>query len=200
MRKVINYVLFGVIGIFLAGCGTASKEIMMKAHSKRVNIFSEVKDENTPPLGSVVMLIRASIKTHLVGHYILESEESLHGKPGYPFVVNIDGQGIIWKAAGQEETAPVYDEKGERNPEGGTGMRYTIEKKIRLAAGSHLIFFGLPEDRYSVRFQVTLKEGDLHVLELKPVYRKNPRYRRRFEHGVSTYKIFLNGNSIPSRR
>ena len=200
MRKVMNYVLFGVIGIFLAGCGTASKEIIIKASRERANIFSEVKDESTPPPGSVDLLIRASIKTHFEGYYILESKESLHGKPGYPFVFNIDGQGILWKAAGQEETAPVYDEKGERNPEGGMGMKYTIAKKIRLAAGPHLIFFGLPEDRYSVRFQLTLKEGDLRVLELKPVYRRNPRYRHKFEHGISKYEIFFDGYSILSRR
>lgn len=51
-----------------------------------------------------------------------------------------------------------FCDKGERRPEGGEGMRYTLNKKIRLKAGPHTIFFGLPGDIYGENFQVGLKE------------------------------------------
>lgn len=210
VRKVMKYIVLAAPLAFLVGCGAASKKIITKSHSERTDIFNEVREEGMPPKGFVDLVIKATIKTHLEGYYIFESRKSLHGKPGYPFVFNIDGQGIPWKAQGQKETTPLYNEKGKRNPEGGEGMRYTIEKEIRLAAGPHMVFFGLPEDKYYVEFKIGLSEGEQHVLELKPVYDCKPnecqpaynKYRperkkvRMFEHGISKYEIFFNGNPL----
>src|SRR4030043_392453 len=122
------------------------------------------------------LTITSSIKTHPEGHYLLESKRSLHGKPGYPFVINIDGQAATWKVDGQKENSPTYDQKGKRFPEGGEGMRYTLEKKILLRAGSHKIFFGLPEEKLSLQFELALKAGESYVLEFRPAY--SARHRR----------------------
>ena len=65
-------------------------------------------------------LIRTHIKTHLEGHYILEPGDSLHGKSGYPFIFNIDGQGIVWKVIGVKEEIARHDENGKRIIEGGS--------------------------------------------------------------------------------
>lgn len=193
VRKVIKYIVFAALIAFLVGCGAASKKIMTKSHSERTDIFNEVREEGMPPKGFVDLVIKATIKTHLEGYYIFESRKSLHGRPGYPFVFNIDGQGVVWRVDGQKETTPLYDEKGKRTPEGGTGMRYTIEKTIRLVAGPHMVFFGLPEDKYSVEFKIGLSEGKQHVLEFKPVYSyRRQRTKPSFEDGISKYEIFFN--------
>jgi len=201
VRKVIKYIVFAALIAFLVGCGAASKKIIIKSHSERTDIFNEVREEGMPPKGFVDLVIKASIKTHLEEYYIFESRKSLHGKPGYPFVFNIDGQGVVWSVDGQKETTPLYDEKGKRTPEGGTGMRYTIEKKIRLTIGPHVIFFGLPEDKYSVKFKIELSEGQEHVLEFKPIYTDSRHWRKpNFKYGISKYEIFLNGNPVLSQR
>ena len=193
VQVVMKYILFAVMGVFLVGCGTTTKEIIRKSHSERTDVFSEVNEEKTPHEGFVDLMMKVSIKTHLEGYYLLESRNSLHGKPGYPFVFNIDGQGALWKEDGREETSPLYDERGGRNPEGGKGVKYTLEKIVRLKAGPHMVFFGLPEENYSVKFSIALKEGGQHVLDLKPVYVRRRTLSSGFVYGISRYEIFLNG-------
>jgi hypothetical protein len=154
----------------------------MKARSQgaRADVFEEVGEKDTVPRKYALLKIRASIKTHTERFYLLESRDSLHGKKGYPFVLNIDGQAVVWKVDGREETIPIYFEKGGRNPEGGAGVRYDIQKKIRLAAGSHRVFFGLLAEDYYREFDVTLKEGKSYTLAFEPVYKKQRREPRRF--------------------
>lgn len=48
-------------------------------------------DETRSTGGFVDLTINAQIKTHLEGWYLLECKNSLHGKPEYPFLFNIDG-------------------------------------------------------------------------------------------------------------
>ncbi len=72
-------------------------------------------------------------------------------------------------------------------------MKYTLEKMVRLKAGPHMVFLGLPEENYSVKFSVTLKEGGLHVLDLNPVYARQRAPSRSFLYGISRYEIFLDG-------
>ena len=133
MRRLSVFIMMIVLGIFvIAGSAIAGeKEIMAKSQSERTDVFSEVKEEGMPPKGFVDVVIKVSIKTHLEGYYIMESKESLHGKPEYPFVLNIDGQGVLWKADGQRHIVPAYDDKGKANtdPEAGEGMKYVLEKK-----------------------------------------------------------------------
>ena len=191
MSRILRYMVLAVLGITLVGCGTAAKQIQMKSQGERMDVFSEVKDESAPPKGFVDLIIKASIKTHLESYYILESKESLHRKQGYPYVFNLDGQAVIWRVEGQKEVTPAYDENGKRIPEGGEGMRYILEKKIRLAAGAHKIFFGLPEEDYFEEIEITLKEGKLHALEFKPVYRKDNRRIQSFLHEIKSYEVFL---------
>ncbi len=202
MKKLTSYIIIAVLGIALAISNAAAneKEITAKSQGDRTDVFSEVKEEGIPPKGFADLVIKASIKTHLEGYYILESKEFLHGKPEYPFVLNIDGQGVLWKADGQRHIVPAYDDKGKANtdPEAGEGMKYVLEKRIRLAAGSHRIFFGLPEDKYSVEVEIALKEGESAVLEFKPVYRYKTRPYRipTFLNGIKGYEVFWDGKQL----
>lgn len=200
MKRLLIYIVLAVLGIALAGCGTAAQEIKMKSQSERTDVFVEGKDGEATPKGYVDLTIKANIKTHLEGYYIGESKESLHGKPGYPFLINIDGQAAIWKVTGAKETTPKYDKDGKtsRDPEAGTGMKYALDKKVRLRAGSHKVFFGLPEDKYSIEVEISLKEGETTTLEFKPIYRTKriPTRIPSFLEGINKYEVFLNGNPV----
>ena len=196
MKARMIYGIVALCAMLLMSCGTASKEIMLKSQSARTDVFQEVQQGAPAPREFVGLTIRSSIKTHLEGYYLFESKESLHGKAGYPFLINIDGQAVTWKVDGQEEHTPPYDESGKISSEGGEGMRYNLEKTILIRAGSHKLFFALPEEKLSLRFEFALKAGDSHVLEFRPVYRHHGKQPRHFFRGVSGFEVLLNGDAI----
>jgi len=194
MKKMVTWMTLMVLGLALVGCGVTAREIRAKSLSERTDVFREVKEEGAPPNGFVDVVIKASIKTHLEGYYLLEPD-TRHGKPEYPFVLNIDGQAVTWEVAGQVEDSPKYDEKGGRNPEGGKGMRYVLIKELQLKPGLHKIFFALPGENKSVEITITLNERGLSVLEFEPIYYRYDG-RPTFEKGVSRFEVFLNERLI----
>ena len=196
MNVLARCLLLAICGFFLLSCGPALKEISLKSQSERTDVFKEMHEGATIPKGFVDLTITSSIKTHLEGFYLLESKSSLHGKPGYPFVLNIDGQAVTWKVDGQEEDTPPYDESGKISPQGGEGMKYNLEKKILIKAGPHKVFFALPEEELSLRFEFVLQAGHSNVLEFRPVYRHHGKQPRHFSHGVSGVEVVLNGTVI----
>ena len=112
------------------------------------------------------MVIKASLKTHLPGEgTLLESGSSPHGGPFYHFTVNIDGQAVTWKVPGQRENLPVVKDRDSQDE--GDGMRYTLEKKIRLRAGTHQIFFGVRELNTAKTMIVDLREGSIIYLRIQ---------------------------------
>jgi hypothetical protein len=193
-------ILIALLVTALSGCGHAMKEIHEKEHSIRGDVFTEIREDSREdriiPEGFADLRIKTSVKTHDVGYYF-EPEGSLHGKPGYPFVMNIDGQAAIWKIDGEEESPPVYDKEGNRLPEGGKGRRYDLDKKVRLSAGSHHVFLGLPEEEYYTETNLILKGGESYTLEYKPIYeRYGHRRQERFVYGVKKLEVYLNGTHI----
>jgi hypothetical protein len=200
MNRFMKFAIAITMGVTLIGCGAATKEIMRMSRSERTDVFTEVSAEGAAPAGLVDLVIKASIKTPLEGYYALESKGSVHGKPSYPFLVNIDDQAVLWKVGGVKETIPLYDEKGKvsHDPDAGVGMKYNLEKKVRLAAGPHTVFFGLPGEPYTTKVRLMLKEGGSPVLELKPHYR----YKRRptrlptFLKGISSYEVAFTGQIV----
>ncbi|MCJ7786395.1 MAG: hypothetical protein MUP41_20885, partial [Desulfobacterales bacterium] len=102
------------------------KEISLRSQSERTDVFKQAQEGESIPGEFVELTITSSIKTHPEGFYLLESKRSLHGKAGYPFLINIDGQAATWKVDGQKESTPTYDENGKRSPEGGEGMKYNL--------------------------------------------------------------------------
>jgi len=200
MQKVIKGSIIGVMILILIGCGAAAKDIRVKTQSLRADVFTEIKNADAPARGFAVLTIKATIKTHLEGYYALESKDSPHGKPGYPFLINIDGQAETWKIDGWKESLPLYDKDGKtsRDPDAGEGIKYVLEKKIGLRAGTHKVFLGLPADDYFKEAEITLKEGDSATLELKPVYKYKTRHTRipTFQGGIKEFKVYLNGARV----
>lgn len=194
VRNLNGIVLAAVVGTVLAGCMTTSQFMKARSQSARTDVFGEIGVKETIPKEYAILEIKATIKTHTEGFYLLESKNSLHGKKGYPFVLNIDGQTVVWKDDGKEEDLPIYREQGGRDPEGGTGVRYRIHKRIRMAGGYHRLFFGLPGECYYREFDMALEEGKTYSLALEPIYKRgNVRHlrERRFINGIEEYKQTL---------
>ena len=200
MKRLLIFFVAILTGLSLPGCGTTAKEIQMRSQSEKTDIFMEVKDGGTIPKGFADLVIKANIKTHIEGYYILESKESAHGKQKYPFLVNIDGQAARWEVEGIKDIKPAYnaDGKTSRDPEAREGFKYVLEKKIRLNAGSHRVFFGLPEDKYSTEVEISMKDGEMSILEFKPIYRtkKIPTRIPTFLKGIDKYVVLVNDKQI----
>ncbi len=192
-----SIILFSALLVaLLSGCGSALKEINAKSLSTRSDVFVEIKNDETIPSGYANVIIIVSIKTPPKGYYLWESNDSFSGRPGFPFVFNIDGQAALWKIDGQEEITATYNEKGERIPDGGRGIRYILNKKIRLTTGSHKLFLGVPEDEYAGEFVIFVKDG-VSTLEFKPVYRgDHQRTAPSFLNGIQFFKLFYDGSPI----
>ena len=171
-NKITIGVVVLVLGLALVGCGAAAKMIVAKSQSERADVFQEISGAEAIPAGYADLTIKANIKTHVEGYYIGESKESAHGKEVYPFLININGQAVLWKVKGEKHQLPKYvDGKTSRDPEAGEGVKYVLEKKVRLAAGAHKVFFGLPEEPYHTITDITVQIGKAYVLEFKPGYR-----------------------------
>jgi hypothetical protein len=197
MKSRISIIMIAVLPGLMAGCGATAGMIDAKSQSERTDVFTEVTEAGSPPRGFADMIVQATIKTHEAGYYIVEADKSLHGRPGYPFVFNIDGQAAVWKAGGEKEVAPAYDKQGgtSRHPEAGTGIKYRLEKRLRLRPGTHTVALGLPEEEYYVKAEITLRDGEEAALEFRPIYRYKTRPTRiqTFLAGVSRYEVYLNG-------
>lgn len=180
--------LVTAIGITLAGCSAATKELTRMSQSVKTDLFTEINTAAALPSGFADVVIRSSIKIPL-----------RRDKP-YSFLINIDGQAVVWNVDGQRETVPLYDAGGKtsRDPDAGTGMKYQLEKKVRLAAGKHRIFFALPEEPYYTVVGIMLTEAETSILEFKPRYRYKtvPTRIPTFLLGVDSYEITLNGRII----
>jgi hypothetical protein len=199
MRRKIAFLFSITVGTVLVGCMTTSQFMKAKSQSARTDVFSNIGGKEVIPKGYAVLEINATIKTHTEGFFILESKGSPHGKKGYPFLLNIDGQAVVWKDDGKQEIVSPYREKGGRDPEGGTGVRYRIHKKIRLEAGFHRVFFGLPGEGYYREFDMALEEGKTYSLTLEPIYKTGyVRHlrERRFINGIEEYKKTLQEGSL----
>ena len=110
---------------------------------------------------------------------------------------NIDGQTITWEAEGKKEVTPMSDKDGMPIPDGGEGVRYTLERKIRLHAGPHKVFFALPNDGYYKEFQVNLEEGTQNMMDLHPIYLGFRSSQGDFLRGIRDYEVLINGNQLP---
>lgn len=196
MQKLITILLISTICIAFIGCSGAAKIVRQKTINERSDIFTEIGKSGVIEKGYAILKIKASIKTHLEDYYLYESASTMHGKPAYPFVINIDGQAVTWNVDGQKEVLPFNDKKGEtsHDPEAGEGIRYTLVKKIQLRPGLHKVFFVLPAENYFREVNITLHENKEAALELKPVYKyKNQPHRiPDFKKGIKKYEAYLN--------
>ncbi len=199
MKRITAYISVVLLLTVLAGCGASAKMITAKSQSERTDVFQEIAGGDAIPAGYADLVIKASIKTHLEGYYVDEPNDSAHGKESYPFLINIDGQAVVWMVVGKKHELPLYvDGITSRDPEAGNGMKYVLEKNVRLAAGTHKVFFGLPEEPYFTVADITVTSGGTYVLEFKPKYwhKELPTHIPTFFKGINKYDVVLNGSLI----
>jgi len=190
MKNMAHLILTLSLAVFFANCGAAREQIRTHSLSEREGVFQEVTTAAGPPAGFADVVVKASFKTHLSGDcLLLESRTSPHGQPTYRFILNIDGQAVTWDAPGQRENIPVVGNRHSQDE--GDGMKYGIEKRIRLRAGTHRIFLGVSEEDLTKTVTVNLQEGKSYTLEFQPIY---PRYSKR---GHPAFRLgFLGFNAL----
>jgi hypothetical protein len=132
------------------------------------------------------------------GYYLFEPKDSFHGKPTYPFLLNIDGQHVVWQMEGHKENTSFYDKAGRQTIDGGPGMRYFLEKKIKIeiVPGLHKVFVTLPGDNYYKEFEVTLIKDTVYTLELMPIYMKDSWRRPSYLRGIKDFEMVLNSEPL----
>jgi hypothetical protein len=194
MRRSAGIMILVLAMLWAASCSRVVRQVDTGPGSR--GVFTEVTRDGAGR-GTVDLIVKLSIKTHLPDHYVLESSKALHGKPGYPFVFTIDGQTVVWRDNGELENTPTYDAKGIRMPEGGEGRRYTLNRRLRLAPGSHLVEVDLPEEDYRCAFRVNLAErAAAYSLELAPVYGRGGKNRPTFLYGVTRIDPYLDSEPV----
>jgi hypothetical protein len=200
MRKVITGVFISVMSIVLIGCCDTAKTIKQKTQNARTDVFAEMKNNDVSTKGFVTLAIKATVKTHLKGYYLFDSKDSMSGKSGYPFIINIDGQAGTWKVDGRREILPGDDKDGKtsHDPESGEGIKYVLEKKVQLRAGTHKVFLGLPIEGYFKELEIMFQEGKTYALEFKPIYKYKTQPTRipSFKKGIKEYEVYLNNMHI----
>jgi hypothetical protein len=192
MKKPLHAMIVMTIMAIFAGCGSTTKEIARMSQSEKTGVFAEVTSEGPAPAGYADLVIKASLKTPLPGHYTFE--RSARGKAIYAFLINIDGQAVLWQEQGQKHLLPEYvNGKTSRDPEAGKGMKYVLEKRVRLAVGSHNVFFGLPDEPNYATTNISVKSGERYVLEFKPNYRYKimPTRIPTYFKGVSKFEVMF---------
>jgi len=195
MKNMVRLVLTLSLTVFLANCGAAREQIRNQSVTEHEGVFQEVTTPEEPPAGFADVVVKASLKTHLSGEGpLLESRNSPHGGPLYTFVLNIDGQVVTWKVPGQRENIPVVRDRHSQDE--GDGMRYALEKRIRLQAGRHRIFFGVSEEDYIKTVTVSLQEGKSYTLEFYPIYPRFKRGNPSFRLGLLGFYVRMDNTSI----
>jgi len=197
MKGVARFLILIILTVFIAaGCATASREMQTMAGSTRTDIFIVAKAGEPLPEGYGKLTIRASIKTHR-GEHTVRWVKDIHGKPGYPFLLNIDGQAVTWKTEGYVDDKPESGEKFNLDPEAGSGRKYVLQEQIVLREGPHTLFFGLPAENYFTRLQIEILPGKQSNLEFRPVYHKHSRTpNRNFLLGLESLEVFMDGAPI----
>jgi hypothetical protein len=193
MKKIMHWALLLAFVVLAANCGAAREQIQTQSKTWCEGIFCEVNTSDKPPPGYADVVIKASLKTHLPGEYLLASGSSPHGGPFYHFTVNVDGQAVTWQVPGQRENLPVMKDRDCQDE--GDGMRYPLEKKIRLRAGTHRIFLGVREENTAKTMIVNLREGASSTLEFRPIYPRHKQGHPAFRLGFLGFNAVFNNTS-----
>ena len=202
MKPILFVVGYILIMAFISGCASVATRADILCESPLAGgPVVEVPAAEGPTPGKVGLVIKATIKTHPEGFYLLEPKSHMHGKTGLPFVVVVDDKTFEWHDDGHREVLPLCDEKGDPIPEGGEGTRYAIEKNLLLNAGRHRVTLKLPSEKKSITVSVELVTGrGPHSLEFKPVYNTPGSRTYGFLYGVTDIQAFLDGAQLQKCR
>ena len=92
------------------------------------------------------------------------------------------------------------EERGKRNPEGGEGIKYYLQKTVTIRPGIYRVYFGLAEDKFQKDVTINVREGSENVIEYVPIYRYDRVLGPTFYEGLKNYDIFVNGEMIDGNK
>jgi hypothetical protein len=175
------------------GCAHVTREGIMQRASEKAPSFEEINEkESQIPEGYSELLIKASIKIPQKEFYLIKRKPPRDENSQYPFVLNINGQGVLLMVNCTLDKQGTYI-NNKRNPEGGEGLMCRLKKRLRLKSGSYKVYLGLPEEDFETEVAISLAEGSSNVLEFKPIYWRSGDNRRMFWKGISNFDICFNG-------
>jgi hypothetical protein len=170
----------------------------MQKASEEASSFKEINGEYKQlPEGYSELLIKASIKIPQKQFYLIKPRPPRRENSQYPFVLNINGQGVLWQVNCTLDEQRMYVHN-KRNPEGGVGLMCRLEKRIHLKSGSYKVYFGVPEEEFEIEVPILLTDRFSSVLEFEPIYWQGGDHRRKFWNGISTFDIIFNGKPFLS--
>jgi hypothetical protein len=195
-RIKLGVALLIVLAFF--GCAQVSQERIMQRASEKAFSFEEINEkESQIPEGYSELLIKASIKIPQEETYVFKTRPPGYENLQYPFVFNINGQGVLWSVNRTFDEQAMYI-RHKINPEGGVGLICRLEKRIRLKSGSYKVYMGLPEEEFETSVTISLADGSSNVLEFKPIYWWHRTRDRTFRNGISHFDIFFNSKPYRS--
>jgi hypothetical protein len=191
MERTI-YLAALLITLFFFGCAHVTREGIMQRASEKAFSFEENNEKDSQlPEGYTELLIKASIKIPQKEFYLIKRKPPRDENSQYPFVLNINGQGVLLMVNCTLDKQRTYI-NNKRNPEGGEGLMCRLEKRIRLTSGYYKVYLGLPEEEFKTEVTISLADGSSNVLEFKPIYWWSGDNRRMFWKGISNFDIFFN--------
>jgi hypothetical protein len=170
---------------------------MTKMNEQGSSFEAAETGSGTIPAGYSDLLITIVLKTLREDPYFIKTMPTRPNDYAYPVVINIDGQGTELRTRCEPDKQARYVDGG-RNPEGGEGFKCGLAKRFRLKSGAHLFYVALPEDKLEREATITLMDGRINNMELRPVYRRNRPFGPDFVSGIENFDVFLNGQTIGS--
>jgi hypothetical protein len=181
------------------GCAHVTREQIMQKASGEAFSFEETNEKDSQiSEGYSELLIKASIKIPRKEFYLIKTRPPRDENSQYPFVLNINGQGVLLMVNCTLDKQETYI-NNKRNPEGGEGLMCLLEKRMRLKPGGYKVYLGLPEEEFETEVTISLADGSSNVLEFKPIYWRSGDFRRMFWKGISNFAIFFNGKPYLSQ-
>lgn len=191
-------ILFALVSSIILGCATRPSIIDQKLAENNKGAFTEYNGGPVPADKSILN-IKATLKTHkdTDGSYWFEKKNCPHGKPAYRFLLNIDGQSIVWTIDGKMENLPEYhpDGKPNRDPDAGEGIKYILDKRIAVSPGKHRLFFSLVDESLCKELNIIIQKGHEHYFEMKPLYRNHSRLQKwpSFQGELQSVEVHFDG-------
>ena len=188
----MTYLAALLITLVFFGCAHVTREGIMQRALEEAFSFEEINEKDSQlPKGYTELLIQGSIKIPQKEFYLIKRKPPRDENSRYPFVLNINGQGVLLMVNCTLDKQRTYI-NNKRNPEGGEGLMCRLEKRIRLTSGCYKVYLGLPEEEFETEVTISLADGSSNVLEFKPIYWRSGDNRRMFWKGISNFDIFFN--------
>ncbi len=199
MGRVNNrsFLILITLALALAACSTeATRERIARRAAERGSCFERCPEgEVAPPAGLADLTVYISVKVLKTDPCLIKTVPSRSSGASYPIVININGQGEQWLLPCAEDIQKRVV-AGKRNPEGGEGLKCTLQERLRMKAGTYRVYVGLPEEGVEKQVDLALESGATYELDFNPFYFRDRLRGRNFMSGIVGFNVYLNGKPV----